>query len=105
MDIKKILLILVISFFPLMIYADGPIDCCQLRQVIEFDKLIYPANSWVGESSCGDGTIIDGCTLDTTTGNPAGNCETSKWGVLCTLNAVYTVIDWIFFGLIGYFLA
>ena len=52
---------------------------------------------------------VDSCTLrhDLTDFNP--DCEiglvdenvTSAWGMCCMLDAIYTAVDWIFFGLIA----
>ena len=112
MKVKTILLILVISFFPLMISANGPIKCFQLKQDIEFDEVEYKEDLWVGEKGCvigqntddppGDITITTNCTgavISPETG-PTG-CYTAKWGLISILDSTYTVINWIFFGLIA----
>ena len=100
MNIKKILLILVISFFPLIIYANGPVRCCELKATTTFNGVEYGL-IWVGEKGCDAegaeiGTTI--CTKDVG-GKATADCYTPKWGMICILSSVYTLINWIFSGL------
>ena len=115
MNIKKILLILIliIPFFPLITHAQaGLIECCQLKQDIDFDRVKYREDLWVGEKGCVIGETPAGADIkieDDCIGNPIGpketeatdGCYTAKWGMICALSSVYTVVDWIFVGLMA----
>ena len=75
--------LLVVFTVPATVSADGPVESCTLRHKIELGDDVYVQNDTVCD-------IGGGC----------GN-ETAAWGMFCMLDAVYTVIDWIFFGLIA----
>jgi len=74
--------LLLVTLVPSAVLAQ-PVEGCTIRhaQVEEFDV------------NCLPGEVCD-------IGGGCGN-ETSAWGMCCMLDSVYTVIDWIFFGLIA----
>lgn len=105
MEIKKILLIsalfsfLFILIVPLVALAqEKPIECCRLGNTIVFEGVTYNSGIWVGEKSCTGGTISLDCTA---TSGTQTNCYTPKWGLLCLLNTLYIITDWIFFILVA----
>jgi len=72
------IILLTVLAIPVMISAaDGPLTGCNITQaeVAEFN------------SNCAVG-FVSATTTD-------------AWGLCCLLNSIYTVIDWIFFGLIA----
>ncbi len=62
---------------PAMVSAAGPVEECTIRHDIE-----------LGDESKVAGTVMD---VD----------ESAAWGMFCMLDSVYTVVDWIFFGLVA----
>ncbi|MCP6719425.1 MAG: hypothetical protein KJI71_04305 [Patescibacteria group bacterium] len=101
MKAKKILsALLLVSFsfllLPTMILAQ-PIECCQLGRTIEFEGITYNEGIWVGEAACGGATDMGASCPPT--GNQDG-CVTPKWGLICFVNTVNTVVDFSSFILI-----
>ena len=101
MKTKKVLSILVLIFLiylflPNKVLAQ-PLDCCQLGKTIDFDGVTYTKGYWVGEKICTNAVIAANCPI---TGATTANCYTAKWGILCLLNAVNTVTDWLFYILV-----
>lgn len=98
MKIKKILpVLLLLNLLPVIVLANGPIDCCKLRKAIEFEDVTYSQNIWVGEKSCDDGTATPPISVDCAGSSQTSNCYTSKWGLLCLLNTISTITDWVFY--------
>ncbi|KKQ55479.1 MAG: hypothetical protein US74_C0029G0013 [Parcubacteria group bacterium GW2011_GWA2_38_13] len=79
------LAILIVSMV-LPVIASAQIECCQLSKAIEVDGTPYGARAIVGP---------DGGTC------PLGpiSSVTDKWGVICFLNMMNIVINWIFIAL------
>ncbi|MFH1462386.1 MAG: hypothetical protein ABIG08_01700 [bacterium] len=102
---KKILTsFLLISFLGVLVLPltasaqDKPIDCCKLNRNIRVDDVTYAKGIYVGETSCSGITADCSASAGET---QSSNCATSKWGVICLLNTLYNVTDWIFFILLG----
>ena len=104
--IKNFLPILILLSFLTILFApiaalsqSTPIDCCFLRRIIIFEGVTYSQGIYVGEqgSSCAGG-LVNQCPNP----NASNNCWTNKWGMLCLVNAIYGVADWIFYILIAF---
>ncbi len=70
----------------------GPNECCKVNQEIKYgsaDTDIVQANTIVGPANAQCDLNEDG-TTDTYTIN-------GEWGMICLLNTVYTVTNWIFY--------
>jgi len=91
---KKILIFLGTVFFSFLIFtgvvfsqAEKPIECCKLQHdMTSIDNPECDEGNIVGPSTdahCPIGTI------------PAANV-THKWGLCCTVDAIYSVADYIF---------
>ena len=79
------LAILIVSMV-LPVIASAQIECCKLSKAITLDGVTYGANAIVGPTG---GTC------------PLGGISsvTDKWGVICFLNMMNIVINWIFIAL------
>jgi hypothetical protein len=81
-----------------------PVECCKLTHDFEFEGISYNMPSsgylWVRENTgtCDTTGVTSQCR--TTPGTQSSNCYTAKWGILCLLNTVMTVTDWVFYALI-----
>lgn len=77
---------ILIASLVLPVIASAQIECCKLSKAIELDGVPYSAGSIVGPLGgiCPLGAI--GSTTD-------------KWGVICFLNMMNIVINWIFIAL------
>lgn len=98
LPILILLSFLTILFAPIAALSQitEPIACCYLRRTVTFEGMTYEQGIYVGEQdSCG---ITTKCT-----GSPATvNCWTDKWGMICLVNAIYGVTNWIFYLLIAF---
>ncbi len=70
-------------------------ECCHLNQDITVDSTTYKAKAVVGQKggACdlnNDGKVEAGEVV------PDANA-TEKWGMVCLLNTIYTVTNWIFY--------
>lgn len=84
--------LLAVLAIPLVASAqEGPIECCKLRRAIELDGETYVKNAVIGPRAM------------TTAECPAGAVTsiTNKWGLICFLNTLNTVVDWMFVILIA----
>ncbi len=75
-------------------------ECCHLNQDIIVDSVTYKAKVAVGQKSgaCdlnNDGKVEAGEIIPTT--DTATAMGTEKWGMICLLNTVYTVTNWVFY--------
>lgn len=77
--------VLIVSLV-LPVVASAQIECCKVAKSIELDGVTYGVNAIVGPTG---GT----CPLGTLTST------TDKWGVVCFLNMMNIVINWIFLAL------
>lgn len=75
--------LLAVISVPAMVLAQ-PVESCTLRHDLTDFDLACMEGAVVGE------TLGEGITADT-----------SAWGMCCMLDAIYTVVDWIFFGLMS----
>jgi hypothetical protein len=91
---NKILFILLLGALvaPTLVLAQTvPQECCKLNQKItissseSYAKDVCVGNPGATGDSCGCGTP-----------NPA----TTKWGLICALNVIYTIVNWIFLFLV-----
>jgi len=82
-----LLSVLAVLVMPMVALAQPP-ECCQLKRAVTIDTTTYPAGAIVGPTGgyCPIGAITS---------------VTEKWGLVCLLNTVNTVIDWIFIILIA----
>ncbi|MDD4990431.1 MAG: pilin [Candidatus Pacebacteria bacterium] len=75
-------------------------ECCHLNQGITIDSTTYNAKDVVGQKggACdlnNDGKVEEGEVIpDTATGT---NKPAENWGMICLLNTVYTVTNWVFY--------
>jgi len=94
---KKVLsgLILLTLLLPLVISAqEAPQECCRIGN----------RTVTVGSDSCTAGTIAGPTTASTCIlgGQPVSiNCQRASWGMICLLNTIYNVTDWIFIFLVA----
>ncbi len=105
---KSIFLVLVSLLFlivlPGMAFAQ-PLQCCKLSSNIEFDGQTFNSGIWLGENrntDCdGDGSNdVPNTTCSPTAATIASSCATPKWGIICLLNSVVTITNWIFYILV-----
>jgi hypothetical protein len=73
---------------PIAVSAQTLQDCCKINRIIPFGGVDYKPG-WVGET----GGYCPGSTAQNLQG-------TKSWGLICTLNVINTVIDWVFIFLI-----
>jgi len=85
-----------LSLVPGFVLAQ-PLDCCQIKRALEFEEVLYNESIWVGETTCDKANISTDCPV---TGNVVTNCYTSKWGILCFLNTIVVITDWMFYVLL-----
>ena len=97
MKMKKIVPIFVLGILltglalPLVSSAQqGPQDCCKLRQKVKVNGTIYTKGEYVGAK---DGT----CDV----ANGAAVTSSDDWGMVCLLNGVYSITNWVFLFLIA----
>jgi len=83
------LVLLSLVVVPMLALAQQPIECCVLKRAVTIDTTTYAAGSSVGASG-------GYCPLDSSLDN-----ATEKWGLVCLLNTINTVVDWIFVILIA----
>ena len=92
---NKVFLSLVLAGFLLVAFptlADGPISGCTTSHDIKMSG--YTATSSV--------TLIEDGGAATSSRYGSGAAEITKdWGIVCMLDAVYSVTDWIFYGLLA----
>jgi len=71
----------------------GPNECCKTNQVIKYSstEADIEANTVVGPTPNATCDLNEDGIQDT---NITGN---SEWGMICLLNTVYTVTNWIFY--------
>jgi hypothetical protein len=93
---NKILFILLLGALvvPALVLAQtGPQECCKLNQAITIAPgETYAANACVGDPAATAAT----CSC----GVPTGANATTKWGLICALNVIYTLVNWIFLFLV-----
>lgn len=77
---------ILIASMVLPVVASAQIECCKLAKAISLDGIDYGAASIVGPDG---GTCPLGAISSTT----------DKWGVICFLNMMNIVINWIFIAL------
>ena len=98
----KFLPIIILAMFSLAFFAGQalaqPVDCCNLTENVNFEGVQYISGIWVGETTCSGGTIANNCP---TTGNASANCYTAKWGMICTINGINTIVNWVFYLLVA----
>ena len=70
-------LLAVIAVPAVVLAQEGPVENCTLRHEITLGADTYAKDTVMDED------------------------ENAAWGMFCMLDAVYTVVDWIFFGLIA----
>jgi len=109
---KKILSgLILISFLavliiPQAVLAQGPVSCCELGRDIKLGDVTYKDTHLIGEKGCTSGTKTIGSDADDACPIEAGsetesNCYTPKWGMICFLNTLYGITDWVFVALIA----
>jgi hypothetical protein len=94
--------------------AQGPATCCELGRDIKWttgkvgtvdctadSPCVFEKDIAVGEEikagQCGEDAVKDAeCAVSETTGKISSSCITDKWGMLCLLNTIYNITDWIF---------
>ncbi len=82
---------ILIASLVLPVIASAQIECCKLAKAITLDGIDYIKDAIVGAP----GTTLATCPH----GVPAGQNATDKWGVICFLNMMNIVINWIFIAL------
>ncbi len=108
-DYKKnifLFLIPVLSLMamPGMVFAQ-PLQCCKLSSAVEFDGQTFSSGIWLAEhqnTNCDgvSGNEIGAVTCSPTNANITASCATPKWGIICLLNSIITITNWIFYILV-----
>jgi len=71
-------------------------ECCQLNQKVTTDTKSYASGIWVGPAKTGVCDTNGDGLIDTSDAiKDAG--VTEEWGMVCLLNTIYTVTNWIFY--------
>lgn len=85
--------ILLIAFFVpnLALAQDVPQQCCKINQNVRLSA----SENWLAGTCVGaPGAGGDACKC--APGGPGAANETEKWGLVCALNVLYTITNWIF---------
>ena len=72
--------------------ADTPNECCKVSRGFTVGDVVVVKDDVVG--AAGGKCVING--VDTTP-----NPQTDSWGMICLLNSLYTIVDWVFLILVG----
>jgi len=90
---KKILLVLFlfsVVLLPALVFAQqgGPQECCRLRRAITLEGVPCAQNTVVGPTGAT-------CQLGGVPNTPI-TCATPSWGMMCLMNTVNQIVDWVF---------
>lgn len=87
--------VLTILAVPFLVSAQtGPADCCQLRRTVTVEGKPIPAKTVIDSTGA-----LGVCGTETGGSAPAADIKDTvarSWGVICLMNTLNTIVDWIF---------
>lgn len=93
---KKIIIglaLLAIFVLPVVVAAETTQTSCKLKRNVEVDGVTYSSGITVDDP----GAVAATCG---STGTLTTSCTTPTWGMICLLNTLNSLIDWVFTALV-----